>query len=202
VAAPSQKTFTASFIGRAAHAGIHPEAGINAITVASAAISKIKLGRLDRETTANIGVIEGGVATNIIPEKVTVKGEVRSHNYSKLNQKIGAIKKIFERTAKKAAASLKWEVKEEYRNYRLSSRAPVVRAFVAAERKFGLRSQFKITGGGSDANVFNAAGIPAAVIPTGMEEPHSQREQLKVTTFSQAAALVLELIGVVARGDY
>ena len=82
--APTQYNLTAEVTGKAAHAGIHPEQGINAITVASEAIAKMKLGRIDRETTANIGIIKGGTATNIVPEKVEIKGEVRSHNIAKL----------------------------------------------------------------------------------------------------------------------
>lgn len=200
-ASPTQITFEAEFSGRAAHAGIDPEKGINAIQMAAKAVSLIKTGRIDSETTANIGVIEGGVATNIVPEKVMIKGEVRSHRPSKLNKKIKEIKNIFAAGAKKMGGRLKWQAVTEYFSYNLNKKSRPVEVFSQAARSLGSRPVCARSGGGSDANVFNQAGIPTAVLPAGMEEPHSAKEKIRISRLVKVVQLVLQIIKTVARGD-
>jgi len=192
--APSQKSITATIYGKAAHAGIHPEEGINAITVASHAISKIKLGRIDKETTANIGMIKGGKATNIIPDEVEIKGEVRSHSLRKLEKQIEHMEDILRRTCAKFGARLKLDVEKVYQSFEVKKPGKILKAAVAAVKKAGMRPLLKSTGGGSDANVFNATGIPTIIMGVGADHVHTTAERIKVKDLVRGTEVLLDLL--------
>ncbi|MFC1568432.1 M20/M25/M40 family metallo-hydrolase [Candidatus Margulisiibacteriota bacterium] len=192
--APSQINITATVHGRAAHAGIHPEHGINAIKIAAAAINKIKLGRIDKETTANIGVIKGGKATNIIPEEVMLKGEVRSHDLKKLKRHIKHMQDVLKKECRKAGARLKVKLEKMYPAYRIKENSHVFHLAAKAIKKAGKKPKAKRTGGGSDANIFNAAGVPTVNLGVGMHHVHTTKEIARITYIVKGAEILLNLI--------
>ena len=192
--APSQYNLAATIIGRAAHAGIHPEEGINAIKVASVAIAKMKFGRIDKETTANIGVIQGGKATNIIPDRVELKGEARSHNLRKLKRQVEHMEKTLFRTCSKYRARLKVQVEQIYRSFEIRRSEKVLRLAVTAVKRAGIKPRLKQTGGGSDANIFNAAGIPTVIMGVGADRVHTTSERVAIEDMVKGAGIVLDLV--------
>jgi tripeptide aminopeptidase len=192
--APSQINITATIHGKAAHAGIHPEHGINAIKIAAAAINKIKLGRIDKETTANIGVIKGGKATNIIPDEVMLKGEARSHDLKKLKRHIRHMQDILKKECRRAGARLKIKLEKMYPAYRVKENSHVFHLAAKAIKKAGRKPIVKTTGGGSDANIFNAAGVPTVNLGVGMHHVHTTREIARIPYMVKGAEIVLNLI--------
>ncbi len=192
--APSQINITATVIGKAAHAGIHPEKGINAIKAASAAIAKMKLGRIDKETTANIGVIKGGKATNIIPDEVQIKGEARSHDPKKLKKQVDHMKSVLIKTCKKFRAKVKIKTKLMYRSFEVKRSSKILKLALAALKQGKIKPNLKQTGGGSDANVFNGYGIPSVIMGSGMRNVHTTSEKLIIKDLIRGAAVVIDLI--------
>lgn len=192
--APSQYRITASIIGKAAHAGIKPEEGVNAIYVASTAISKMQLGRIDDETTANIGVIQGGKATNIIPELVNIEGETRSIDPDKLEQQTNLIIETLEQAAREMGAKAEVDKELLYPRLKLDESDTAVDLAVKAARALGLNPSLVSTGGGSDANIFNGFGIPTVNLGIGMSKVHSTEEFIKIDDLVLNARYVLEII--------
>jgi tripeptide aminopeptidase len=196
--APSQNTIKVMFKGRSAHAGVCPEQGINAIQAASIAIAGMKLGRLDEETTANIGVIQGGRAGNIVPEEAKVTGEARSLNPDKLQNVTDEMVRCFQAGAKEVGAAVDIEVIREYDSFILTERDAVVRTALEAMRRLEIKPELVSTGGGSDTNVFNKKGISAVNLSVGAEDVHSTREHIAVDDLVMAARLLVETVKVVA----
>jgi tripeptide aminopeptidase len=200
VQAPSQKSLRAKIYGKAAHAGVSPEKGINAIQLAARAIAAMRLGRIDAETTANIGVIKGGLATNIVPELVEIHGEARSHDPRKLEEQIAHMVTLLESEAQKGGGKAEVEVWEAYRAFRINETDLPARTVAAALNRMGLTPQWKITGGGSDANVFNAHGIQTVILCCGQENPHSpENERLDIPSALQSVELAMHLVAEFAR---
>jgi len=198
--APSQNSIEFIIRGKAAHAGAEPEKGINAIQVAGFALSRMKLGRIDEETTTNIGIISGGKATNIVPDKVTLKGEVRSRNKKKLEKYTEQLKKIAEDTAQEYKAKAEIKINREYDCYNLSSDDRTVKIAIRAAEKIGLLPSFHASGGGSDANIFNKKGFPSVVLSVGMEKVHTVDEYILVKNLKNTAEYVLSIINTVISG--
>jgi tripeptide aminopeptidase len=198
--APSQNSIEFIIRGKAAHAGAEPEKGINAIQVAGFALSRMKLGRIDEETTTNIGIISGGKATNIVPDKVTLKGEVRSRNKKKLEKYTEQLKKIAEDTAQEYKAKTEIKINREYDCYNLSSDDRTVKIAIRAAEKIGLLPSFHASGGGSDANIFNKKGFPSVVLSVGMEKVHTVDEYILVKNLKNTAEYVLSIINTVISG--
>ena len=192
--APSQDSIEVKISGRAAHAGVHPEKGINAIKVASEAIAKMKLGRIDYETTANIGIISGGVATNIVPESVTIKGEARSHNAAKLKNQIAHMIKVLRKACKEHGAKLSCEVKQAYRAFEVPALHKAMIIARSAAEGVGIKPKVKATGGGSDANIFRSFGLPCLIIGVGADRVHTKKERIAVKDMVKGAEFVLEII--------
>ena len=190
ISAPSQDGLMVRVHGRAAHAGISPETGINAIRVAAEAIARMPLGRIDAETTANIGVIQGGAATNIVPDLVLVKGEARSLSEAKIERQVAAMTAAFEMSARSHGATVEIEVERRYSAYHLSEEAPVIRWVTGAMQAIGIEPLLLPTGGGSDANVLHAAGIPTVQIATGMAAVHTTAEHIAVDDLFTATRVV------------
>ncbi len=175
--APSQDSIEVRITGRAAHAGVHPEHGINAIKVASEAISKMKLGRINFETTANIGIIQGGIATNIIPETVTLKGEARSHDLNKLKRQIFHMGNVLRKACVKYGAKLHFHVTPAYRAFEIPGGHKSLIIAKRAAKDIGLKIKVKATGGGSDANIFASMALPCLILGVGADQcPHEKRE--------------------------
>lgn len=194
VSAPTHDALLVEIHGTAAHAGIAPEKGISAIVAASNAISKMKLGRIDAETTANIGKIEGGKARNIVPDLVTVSAEARSRNNERLDEQIDHMTRLFEQEAEKMGAKAVINHIRQYMTYRWTPEDDIVKLGIAASKKMGIEPAFLEGGGGSDANIYNAAGIPTLVIGTGYSGAHATTEETTVTELAQSAEFVAALI--------
>ncbi len=194
VKAPSQQGLHATFHGRAAHAGVEPERGRSAIQAAAKAIAGMQLGRIDEETSANVGVIHGGVASNIIPDFCELKGECRSHNDAKLAHVAGAMVDALQEGAAHAGVDVDVSLVHEYRAFALTGRSPVVRLSKAAISALGLQPQIKTGGGGSDANILNARGLPTVNLDAGMMQVHSPDEYLTLEDLERLCALVLNMI--------
>lgn len=196
LAAPSHINLSVRLRGKAAHAGVRPEAGINAIQMAATAIASMRLGRIDEETTANVGIIQGGTATNIVPEWVEVRAEARSHSEAKLRRQIAHMRRQFEEAAYRWGGQV--EIREEriYNAFRVSQRSQVCRHFRAACRRLGLNPLFAVSGGGSDANIFNERGLPAIVIACGQQNVHTFQERVHPDDLVKAVELVLAIFQV------
>jgi tripeptide aminopeptidase len=179
--------------GKAVHAGVEPEKGISSIKVASEAISNLKIGRIDSESTCNIGIISGGTATNIIPEKTYVKAEARSLSPEKLDRLTSEIKAVFLSSAEKYGAKLKIKVKREYDGYKFETDIAPIRMALRALRNMGVVPVIRSTGGGSDVNIYNAKGKISVDLSSGMEKVHSNNEYVKVAELEKLAGLILEL---------
>lgn len=192
--APGENSLVFKVFGRSAHAGIEPEKGLNAVILAAKALSQIPDGRINEITTANIGKINGGLATNIVPETVEIHGEARSHNLTELQAISGKIKVIFERTVDEQGGKSQVTVQNVYNPYELTMDMPVISIAQAAMRKLGCEPVIKATGGGSDANYFNSYGIPCAVLGIGTQKIHTTEEYIKVEDLYKTAELAIELI--------
>jgi tripeptide aminopeptidase len=192
-AAPGSELVTATFHGRAAHAGIEPEKGISAIQMASAAVAAMRLGRIDHETTANIGLISGGQATNIVSERAEIKGEVRSHDPGKLAAHVAHVTEAMEKAAADFGGSVEVKWERAYDSYRLDEEAAPLELVGRAARAVGLEPQLVAGGGGSDANVFNARGIPSLVVGCGFEKIHTTEERITVASLAKLAELATAL---------
>lgn len=204
--APAANKITIKVYGKAAHAGAAPQNGINAIWVASKGISRLTLGRIDEETTCNLGIIKGGVATNIVPEFVEIKGEARSHDIEKLNAVTDTIVTAFHTAAKEVKASLDLPrveavVEKDFPNTNISEAHEVIQLARKAADNLGIHLASKTIGGGADANIFFGRGIVAGVLGTGMTDVHTVKESIDIKDMVNSAKLVLEILKVHATGE-
>lgn len=192
--APSQRDFKIVIRGRAAHAGANPENGINAIKIAGDFLSQINLGRIDEETTANIGIISGGKATNIIPDKVVLEGEVRSRNNEKIECYIYKLQETLENLAKKANARTEIEIKKNYNGYNLSSTSSIVKVAIKAAESIGLQPELCSGGGGTDANIFNEKGILSINLAVGMMNVHTIGEWIYIEDLERIKKYIIAIV--------
>jgi tripeptide aminopeptidase len=188
-----------TIIGKPAHAGKDPEKGINAIQVASAAINGMRLGRIAEETTANIGIIEGGTAVNVVCPKVIVRAEARSTSLEELETQTSHMIQRFEEAAREWNVEVEVEHSRHYYSYHIPENEPVVAHAVKASLALGYEPVLRTTLGGSDANVFNAKGIPTIVVATGMQQIHTHEESVSRQSLVEVANLVYEIVGSVAK---
>ncbi|HBP37300.1 MAG TPA: peptidase T [Clostridiales bacterium] len=200
--APGHVALVFEVFGQAAHAGIAPETGISAIRAAAAGIARMKLGRVDADTTANIGLISGGGETNVVADYCRVTAECRSLSIEKLEQQVAHLCGCMEQGARETGARLQIQQSTSYQPYRISPESPVVKRFTRACRKMGLPVHLITTGGGSDNNVLVLNGIEGIVISCGMMQVHSCQEYIRVADLVQTAALVRELIAGDPAGDF
>jgi len=185
--APAANRIKMDIHGLAAHAGLNPEQGISAFCIAAKAIAGLKLGRLDEQSTANIGLMQGGVATNIIPALLTLEGEVRSHSTDKLAVHTDTVISAFQHAVNTwpipegsggQVPRLEFDIQPEYPAMALKEDDPVVSRVKKAGVAAGKNLEFLIAGGGSDANIFNSYGLPTAIVATGMNNVHTTGEYL------------------------
>jgi tripeptide aminopeptidase len=200
---PSANHFEFRIYGLESHAGVAPESGISAIKIAAAGIDAMKLFRIDEETTANIGVIRGGEATNIITNFVMLKGEARSLDDAKLEAQTAHMIKCLEDAAAKyevtvegvtTRARVEADVSREYHAMDVSDDSRVVRLVKEAAARMGLKVETMASGGGCDANIFNKRGIECANLGTGMRAIHTVKEWLDVKDMCAAAEMTLEIM--------
>lgn len=197
--APTQDRITATIRGKSAHAGICPEKGINAIKVAAGAIAAMNLGRIDGETTANIGVISGGKATNIVPDSVLVQGETRSLDGAKKDQQTRDMVEKIKAAADESGATADVRVENLYSNFRIDHQDSVVRIAVQAAENIGLTPRLESTGGGSDANMFNEKGITAVILGIAMQNVHTTEEFIKIEDMEASCRYLVEIIKVAGK---
>ena len=178
VAAPTHKRLEVTFSGQEAHAGIKPEEGSSAILAASAAITAMDLGRLDDETTANVGVIEGGTASNVVPGTCRALGEARSIEGERAAEVVGAMVDACTWAAGQNGCDADAHVTEVFKGYRLDSEAPSVQVAFEALRRAGVAPSPVATGGGSDANALVPRGFEAVLLANGTEANHTPEESV------------------------
>ena len=201
--APAANRLTITVRGVAAHAGLHPEWGVNALVVAAKALAQVPCGRIDEETTSNFGTISGGTASNIVPDKVVIEGEVRSHSVEKLERMTETIREIFIATVAdwrdlageaKGAPAVSIEVRQDFPVMRLEKDDQVIRRVDGAARSIGMELSYEKAGGGSDANIFNGHGLATAIIATGMTHVHSTNEQVELQDMVDLTRLLIALL--------
>lgn len=180
--------------GKAAHAGIDPESGVNAVVIAAKAIAAMKLGRIDGETTANIGTISGGQAQNIVPELVDVIGEVRSLRESNLRRQVAHMEECFQTAAASSGGKAVFTCRTDYPGYFYPPTSPPLRLFQRALERLGIGMELESSCGASDANIIKGLGIDALVVGVGYLKPHTSEESLPRRELINAARLVRELI--------
>ena len=198
IGAPGQYKYKISIYGKKAHGGVEPEKGINAIMIAAKALAEVeRYGRIDEETTCNIGIIGGGVATNVVPDFVEIEGDARSRN----NDKLEAIRQeivdtIVNAAEKHGASKVEAEVEHKYSGFFIDTNSTVVKLAERACELYDLPLDITQTGGGSDANFINAYGVPCVILGTGMKNVHTVEEFLKEEDLYNSALMVYGILQV------
>jgi tripeptide aminopeptidase len=193
---PHARLLDFRFHGRAAHAGMYPEDGRSAIAAASRAIADFRLGRIDEETSANVGVITGGTARNVVPEWCSCTAEVRSHDESKA---VALAREMLESAAFAASLAdceVESEVRPSFPGYRFRESDEPVRLAATALERCGYTPSYALSGGGADANVFNARGLQCVNLANGMTEIHTPDEHIAVADLEGMVDVTLALIDV------
>lgn len=194
VAAPTHVTYEMRITGKSAHAGIEPEKGINAIRVAAEVISAVPNGSIYAGTTANIGIIKGGTATNVVPKEVVINGELRSHDQKALHKTRQTIFDTARQIVKKNKAGIDIVESVEYQSFRIDEHDRFLGFMDGVVNNCGLTPVHVTTGGGSDANIFNKRGIKTINISTGMQKVHSHEEYILLKDLYKGGLLVLRAI--------
>jgi tripeptide aminopeptidase len=192
--APTQYTIDAGFIGREAHSGIAPEEGRSAITAAARAIAEMRLGRIDDETTANVGLIAGGRARNIVAGECTIDAEARSLRPEKALRQCQAMIDAITHAADAESCEVETRATHEYEAYRLRRAEPVVVLAEGALVACGYVPEALRTGGGADSHIFNARGRPCLNLPNGMQAIHTSSEHIAVADLDGIVRIVLALV--------
>ncbi len=203
IGAPAANKISVVVKGLAAHAGLCPEAGINALSIVAAALNSIKVGRLDHESSSNFGLIEGGVAANIIPDKIILKGEVRSHSEKKLQHYTKEIETAFNNAieswqptaeTKDLLPEVEIKIIADYPALSIPSDAPVLQRLARGAETAQKDVKQIVAGGGSDANIFCGKGLQTAIIATGMDKVHTINEQLDLGDLTCLTELLLGIV--------
>jgi tripeptide aminopeptidase len=201
--APAANRMEFRIHGLEAHAGVCPEKGISAVKVTAEGVAHMRLGRIDHETTANIGVIEGGMAVNIVPNLVVLKGEARSHSSEKLEEQTqhmlrclqeAAAGHVLEFDGQRFFARIEAKIDRDYDRMDVSDQAPIVQLVQAAAKNLNVEIKTTATGGGCDANVLNHKGLEVANLSTGMRDIHTVKEWLDLKDLYLSAQMVLEIV--------
>jgi tripeptide aminopeptidase len=192
--APTQRSLHVRYHGRPAHAGMVPEEGRSAIAAAARAIADLRLGRLDEQTTANVGTITGGTARNIVPEWCSFEAEARSHDERVLADLVQEMLDSITFAAQATDCEVETRIEENYKGYRFRRDDVPVRLVDAALRRAGVEPSYALTGGGADANVFNARGLPCVNVANGMAEIHTPDEHVAVEDLDRMVEVTLALV--------
>jgi tripeptide aminopeptidase len=194
IGGPTHISLDIKIIGKSAHAGMEPEKGISAIKVASVAISQMPLGRIDKETTANVGTIHGGMIRNGIPEVVTIQAECRSLDDDKALRQAETMRKAFQEAATDAGAKVEILTEIEYSACRTPEDAPVVELAKSAIMAVGLSPKLEVITGGTDALVLSGKGIDAVVLGYGGTAAHTTQEQITVQALEASARVIRQIL--------
>jgi tripeptide aminopeptidase len=194
--APYQCKIDATFHGRAAHSGMYPEEGRSAIAAAARAVSDLRLGRLDEETTANVGEIRGGTARNIVPEHCSFLAEARCHDEAKLGTLVQEMLETITFAAQLGECDVETQVDPSARGYRFRRDDEPVRLAAAALERTGVQPTYGLSGGGADANVFNERGLQCVNLANGMVDIHTPDERIAVSDLERMVDVTLALVEV------
>lgn len=194
VGAPTQAKVEIEIFGKSAHAGVNPEDGISAIQVAAKAISRMKLGRIDEETTANIGKFEGGGPTNVVTDYVKLTAEARSLSQDKVERQLALMKDAVDTACQDFGARGQMDSVIVYPAFRLTEQDQVVLLAQKAAKKLGLSGRLFTSGGGSDANIMNGLGIPTVNLAVGYENIHTTQERIHKDDIIKLAEYALEIV--------
>jgi tripeptide aminopeptidase len=192
--APTHYTFKATFTGHASHAGVEPEKGRSAVAMACHAVTSMRSGRLDAETTANIGVIQGGVATNVVAASCILTGECRSRDPEKAEAARAEMEAAMRSAASGGGGAVTTWWTKEYDGFSFAEDDPLLALVESACRDAGLEPRRFATGGGSDGNIFSAKGLPSLVLSSGMTNVHGTSESVRVEDLSALARLLLAVV--------
>jgi tripeptide aminopeptidase len=192
--APSSQSIEVTFHGRASHAGMYPDEGRSAIAGAARAIAEMRLGRVDEESTANVGTIQGGTAPNIVPEWCTFVAEARSHDDRKLADLVQSMQDAVTFAAGLAECEVETQARKSYRGYRFRRDDPAVRLAAAALERSGFAPSYALSGGAADANVFNERGVPCVNLANGMASIHTPDESIAVSDLEGMVEVTLALV--------
>ena len=198
--APSAESLQVTFHGRAAHSGMFPEEGRSAVVAAAKAIADLRLGRVDDETTANVGVIEGGTAGNIVPEWCTFLAEARSHDDKKLADLMQEMVDAFSFAATSGDVEVETQARKSYRGYRFKRDDDVVRLAATALEHCGYEVSYALSGGAADANVFNERGRRCVNLANGMTDIHTPDERITVADLEGMVEVTLALVDAAREG--
>jgi tripeptide aminopeptidase len=199
--APYSRAMQVRFHGRAAHSGMYPEEGRSAIAAAARAVSDLRLGRIDEETTANVGIIQGGTAGNIIPEWCTLDAEARSHDERKLDELVQEMVDAFSFAAGLEDCEVETKVSKSYKGYRFKTEDQVVRIAHAALEQSGYTPAYGLSGGAADANVFNERGLACLNLANGMQDIHTPEERITVADLEGMVEVTLALVAAARDAD-
>src|SRR5207247_310604 len=199
--APHSQAMQVRFHGRAAHSGMYPEEGRSAVAAAARAIADLRLGRVDDETTANVGLIQGGTAGNIIPEWCTLDAEARSHDERKLAELVQEMLDAFSFAAGLEDCEVETKVSKSYRGYRFKREDPVVRIAHDALERTGYTPTYGLSGGAADANVFNEHGLACLNLANGMQDIHTPDERITVADLEGMVEVTLALVAAARDAD-
>ena len=199
--APYAHSMEVRFHGRASHSGMYPEEGRSAIAAAAKAISDFKLGRIDEDSTANVGIISGGTAGNIVPEWCSFLAEARSHDPRKLSDLVREMLEAATFAAGLEDCQVETEVHKSYSGYRFKRDDYVVRLAGSALERAGYDPSFKLSGGAADANVFNERGLACVNLANGMAEIHTPQEHIAVEDLDRMVDVTLALVDVAREPD-
>jgi tripeptide aminopeptidase len=186
--------FKMKVIGKASHSGISPEKGINSLLIASKAISKLPLGRIDSESTMNIGILKGGSAVNVIPEVTELDGEVRSFDVKKVEEYFKITLDRFKKEADTLGGKIEVDSFWDFKPYTIPESSYVFEETIRVLKKVGLEPTPKISLGGSDANSLNEKGIQSVNLGIGAQNPHSNDEFIYIEDLVKSAEIALELV--------
>jgi tripeptide aminopeptidase len=192
--APSSRSLEVTFHGRAAHAGMYPDDGRSAIAAAARAISEFRLGRVDEDSTANVGTIKGGTATNIVPEWCAFEAEARSHDEAKLADLVGEMQNAITFAATVADCEVETRARKSYRGYRFAKSDDAVVLAVQALESCGYDVVYDRSGGAADANVFNERGLQCVNLANGMIDIHTPDERIAVADLEGMVDVTLALV--------
>jgi tripeptide aminopeptidase len=194
--APYSQSLEVTFHGRAAHSGMHPDDGRSAIAAAARAISEMRLGRVDEDSTANVGTIRGGTATNIVPEWCTFDAEARSHDERKLADLIQEMQDAITFAAGVAECDVETKARKSYRGYRFAKSDRAVALATQALERSGHPVSYELSGGAADANVFNERGLECVNLANGMTDIHTAAEHITVADLEAMVDVTLALVDV------
>ena len=193
---PTAQELELTFVGRAAHAGMYPEEGRSAIVAAARAVADMPNGRLDELTTVNVGVISGGTARNVVPERCTIQAEVRSHRDARVTEIVQQLVDAAAFAASLSDCTLETRIEPKYRGYRFRDDDMPIRLAVDALGRAGFSPRLGLSGGAADANVFNAKGLPCVNLANGMTDIHTPDERIAVSDLERMVDVTLELVDV------